>query len=226
MSTEIVQVAKERVVIALGRLRLGIRDNEELMRQIGASMLVSVRRTFREQGSPDGSWAPLSPNTIKRDPKRYGAGHKLLIGSGRLLNSITFAAFTGGVTIGTNVIYARVHQYGSADRSGAAIGPQARIEGRSVSVEAHTRGRRNKAGDKFGVVDRHTYDGFKIVGRRRKLVSGVSFEGVRSHQRFQNIPARPYMVFRPEDPARIRKLVVQYVNKVRDNAGLRPGGAS
>jgi phage gpG-like protein len=229
MSTELVQVDKERVVVALGRLRLSIRENEELMRQIGASQLVSVRRTFREQGVPADSWAPLSPNTVRRNPKKYGSGHKLLIDKGTLLNSITFAPFTGGVVVGTNLAYARVQQEGSADRRGAAIGPQAKIDGRSVTVGRHSymRVRHSKQGDKFGTIDRYTSEGFKIKGKRRKLVSGIKVTktNVKEHERFQNIPPRPYLVFRPEDPARIRGLVVVYVNKAKRDAGLAgPGG--
>ena len=230
MSTEIVQVDDKRVVLGLGRLRLGIQHNEELMRILGASQLVSVRRTFREQGSPSGSWVPLSPNTIARNPKKYGAGHKLLVDRGILLNSITFAVHTGGVSIGTNLVYARVQQEGSADRRGAAIGPQARIAGREVTVGRHsnTRTRRRAAGDKFGTVDRHTSEGFKIKGRRRKLVSGIDVQttNVKEHTRFQNIPPRPYLVFRPEDPARIRALTVAYVNRTGRSAGLAMGSGS
>ena len=175
MSTEI-QVDKDRVVIGLGRLGLGLRETDQLMRTIGASQLASIRRTFREQGSPAGSWTPLSPNTIRRNPRRYGPGHKLLIGSSRLLNSIGWETFPGGVRIGTNLVYARVHQRGSADRKGAAIGPQARIAGRSTR-----RGR------------------------------------------FQNIPPRPYVVFRPEDPARINDLAAAFVNRRISEAGLQGG---
>ena len=228
MSTEIVQVENGRVILALGRFQLGIRQNEELMRTIGAGQLVSVRRTFRESGSPAGSWAPLSPATVRRDPRKYGAGHKLLIDSGRLLNSISFAVFSGGVTIGTNLVYARVQQEGSADRAGAGVGPQARISGRSVRVgrSSYTFARHDEANDKFGTVDRKTSEGFKIKGRRRKLSSGLKIESrdVKAHQRFQNIPARPYLVIRPEDPARIRSTVVAYVNREARNAGLQAGG--
>ncbi len=229
MSTEIVQVEKDRVVAALGHLSLNLRENEELMRILGASQLVSVRRTFRDQGSPANSWAPLSPNTIKRDPKKYGSGHKLLIDKGDLINSITYAPFTGGVVIGTNLVYARVQQEGSADRRGAAIGPQAKVDGRSVKVGRYSymSVRRRRQGDKFGRIDRYTSEGFKIKGKRRKLVSGISIgtTNVKAHDRYQNIPPRPYLVFRPEDPQRLRGLVVVYVNKSKREAGLAgPGG--
>lgn len=244
MSTEIVQVAQDRVVLALGRFRLGIQQNEELMNIIGASQLVSVRRTFREQGSPSGSWAPLSPNTIARNPKKYGSGHKLLIDKGTLLNSITFAAFTGGVTVGTNLIYARVQQEGSLDRQGAAIGPQARIAGRSVSVGRHSYKRTREIHYRMRELEAKNGETARRVpapmrtGRHgiidkngRKTTVEAAYQGphnqtdvkVGAHERFQNIPPRPYLIIRPEDPARIRGLVIAYVGRQRQQAGLSAG---
>ena len=54
----VVEVNEQKAMVALGRFRLSLQENEELMSQIGASMLLSVRRTFRKQGMPAGSWAP------------------------------------------------------------------------------------------------------------------------------------------------------------------------
>jgi phage gpG-like protein len=242
MSTEIVQVEQQRVVVALGRFRLGIQHNDELMRLIGAAQLVSVRRTFREQGSPAGSWAPLSPNTIRSNPKLYGAGHKLLIQKGTLLNSITFATFTGGVRIGTNLVYARVQQEGSADRRGAAIGPQAKIEGRSVKVGRYkrlraihygTRELEGKDGTTYRVPVAAKSGKHKIIDKSgRETTVSAKYQGplnkdvqVGEHERHQNIPPRPYLIIRPEDPKRIRGIVVGYVNRQRAAAGLKAGGA-
>ncbi|MGH2344654.1 MAG: hypothetical protein ACRDG4_05475, partial [Chloroflexota bacterium] len=70
----VVNVDESKAMVALGRFRLSLQENEELMSEIGASQLVSVRRTFREQGVPAHSWAPLAPSTIKGDPKKYGSG--------------------------------------------------------------------------------------------------------------------------------------------------------
>lgn len=232
MSTELVQVEKDRVVVALGRLKLSLRENEELMRILGASQLQSVYKTFRDQGSPSGSWPALSPMTIRRNPRKYGPGHKLLIDTGRLRNSITVAPRPGSVSIGTNVAYAAVHQFGSADQAGRTFGPQLRadqerIDGTTVKVGKHSylRLRRRKQGDKYGIVNRYTSEGFRIKGKRRKLVSGISIKetSVKEHARHQNIPPRPFLVFRPEDPARIRGLVVSFVNKARRDAGLEGG---
>jgi phage gpG-like protein len=245
MATEVIQVDDSSVVVALGKFRLSLQQHYELMREIGASQLVSVRRTFREQGSPANSWVPLSPNTIKRDPKRYGPGHKLLIGKGTLLNSITYAVQGNGVVIGTVLKYAPVHQFGSRDR-GVAIGPQTKEQieatikvGEHGRLETQFSGSRTRlAGPGYAAT---RLEGPALEGKRRptlrtrltgprnlvteriRRIGPRNMTSVSAHERHQNIPPRPYLVFRPEDPQRIRGIVVQYVNKAKHDAGL--GGA-
>ncbi len=209
-----VQVDDRRAVIALGKFRLSLEQNQELMNQLGASQLLSVRRTFRESGVPAGSWVPLAPSTIKRLGAK-AAGHKLLIGSSRLLNSIRFQAEPGHVTIGTNLVYAPVHQFGSRDRS-FGIGPRtAEQDAATLKVGAHSYTRMQSELGTGHLAHRGIR---KIQGplNRRSI-------GVREHTRHQNIPPRPYLVFRPEDPARIRGIVERYVATAAKNAGL--GGA-
>jgi phage gpG-like protein len=247
MPTEIIEVDRDHAVLALGRLGAGIRQNEELMRIIGISQLASIRRTFRDSGSPAHSWAPLAQSTIRSNPKKYGPGHKLLIDRGILINSITFVPHVGFVIIGTNVPYARVLQDGSADRRGAAIGPQARIAGRSVRVgrhsyrrlrEIHYRARKlhDAQGNERGHIPEPMRTGRRVItnSRGHKTTVNARYQGPRQqiegdvseHERFQNIPPRPYIVFRPEDPARLRALVVEYIEREKLNAGLAgPGGA-
>lgn len=75
------------------------------------------------------------------------SGRLILIRSGRLKNSITQAISGNALTIGTNLIYARIHQFGG------------------------------KAG--------------------------------RGHR--ATIPARPYLVFRPEDPEMIARKMEAYI---------------
>jgi phage gpG-like protein len=219
MSAEVVQVDDSKVVIALGKFRLSLAQNEQLMNEIGASQLLSVRHTFRDQGVPAGSWVPLSPNTIRRDPKRYGAGHKLLIGSGRLLNSIRTAVRPGSVVIGTNLVYAAVHQFGSLDRS-VAIGPQTEGESKAtVNVKTH---------GYFRLQHELGSGRLKGAGRRKfqgpQPRAGARYSDrltiVEKHGRHQNIPPRPYLVFRPEDPTRIRNIVTRYVGQAKQAAGL------
>lgn len=213
MAVTAINVNDREVRIGLAELRDSIVNPAPLLTIAGVLMRASVARTFREEGSPAGSWPRLATSTLRN--KKYKGGHKLLILSGRLFSSINYAVDGNTLTIGTNVVYARVQQQGSADRAGGSIGPQARIDGRSVNVSPYSylMTRRRKSGDKFGKVDRFTSEGFKIAGRRRKLISGIApgRTVVEGHHRFQNIPARPFLVIRPEDPARIISGIEAYL---------------
>lgn len=230
MPTTVIQVDSSHATVALSRFRLSLQQNDELLREIGASQLLSVRRTFRDQGVPAGSWVPLSPNTIRSDPKKYGAGHQLLIDKGTLLNSISFAvrsvagSIGNAVVIGTSLVYAAVHQFGSRDR-GVAIGPPTKSQSESTVQVGSYGYRREQAGPGNLRVTKPDRNGrirstlVKLLGPRNASTVNVS-----SHSRHQNIPPRPYLVFRPEDPARIRGLVASYVERVKQAAGL--GGAA
>lgn len=207
-----VTVNSERAIIGLDKFALGIRQNDELMRQIGAGMLVSVRRTFRDEGVPAGSWPRLSPNTVRTNPRIYGAGHKLLVRSGALLNSITYRVMTGAVEVGTSIRYAAVHQFGSRDYG---YGARTLAQDQATAKVGAYSYRRLQA--ELGTT--------LLRGRKRKIQGprGMRNVNVRGHERHQNIPPRPFLVFRPEDPARIRGIVQRYIAAERDKAGL--GGA-
>lgn len=209
-----IQVDDSRVVIALGKFRLSLAQNQQLMEQIGASQLVSVRRTFRDEGVPAHSWVPLAPSTI-RSLGDKAVGHKLLVRSGRLLNSINAQAQPGKVVIGTNLVYAAVHQFGSRDRR-TAIGPRTQAEsGTTVGVKEHSyfRMQGELGAGKLPHAGRR-----KIQGPRNGRRVNVS-----AHRRQQNIPPRPYLVFRAEDPARIRGIITRYIDKAKQEAGLGGG---
>ena len=212
MATEIVKVDDSRVVIALGKFRLSLTRNGELMQQIGNSQLLSVRRTFRDQGVPAGSWRPLAPSTIRALGAK-AAGHKMLIRSGRLLNSIHAESGPGRVVIGTNLVYAAVQQHGSRDFGyGARTAEQ---EASTIKVAARNYSR---ISGELGTGN------LPHAGRRRiQGPRNAKTVNVRSHSRHQNIPPRPYLVFRPEDPTRIRGLVLRYVNQAKKSAGLEGG---
>jgi phage virion morphogenesis protein len=216
MAGEFVQVDSSRATVALGKFRLSLEQNAELMQEIGASQLLSVRRTFREQGSPAGSWMPLAPSTIRRNPKLYGAGHKLLILSGRLLNSISVKQERPGeVIIGTNLVYAAVHQFGSRDRSFGAGPRTAAEEAATVNMPARSYYRMSA---ELGTGHLAHAGKRRIQGPRN-----ATRVNARAHTRHQNIPPRPYLVFRPEDPQRIAGIVQRYVAAAAQKAGL--GGA-
>lgn len=204
-------VDDREVRIGLGELRAGVGDMPALLKIVGDLMMTSVARTFRDEGSPAGSWPALAASTLRS--KKYKGIHKLLILSGRLFRSISYAVSGDVLTIGTNVVYAGVHQFGSADRSGGSIGPQAKLPDRRVLVSNYDALRIQPK--QYGNSLRTGKDGKQMNVRMR-------FQGplnatryhVGEHSRHQNIPARPYLVFRPEDPAR-------FVSGIEVYLGLR-----
>ena len=204
MSAIVVRVNAARVQGALAGFSAATQSarRTELMSTLGQGQLVSVYKTFAEEGSPSGSWPPLSEAS-----KRWGGykdGHKLLVRSGLLRNSIRVVATDRSATIGTNLRYAAVHQYGYS-------GPQ------SVRSYSYTRKvkQRNASGS-FGITNK--------LGRKqtvkRRTVSGVAFVTVRAFTRNIRIPARPFLVFRPEDPARIGEQVRLWELEQARAAGL------
>jgi phage virion morphogenesis protein len=214
-----IHVDREQVIVALQGFRANLQEREDLLRAMGMWMLGSIRRTFRDQGVPSGSWPALSPSTVKSNPRKYGSGHKLLIDTGRLLNSISFAVDSSGVRIGTNLVYAAVHQYGSRDR-GAGIGPQARIPGRDVAVRGSEYQRMHSKLPiaRVQIVDKN--GNRRGVNMRQIGPRNASRVRVRAHSRFQNIPARPYVVFRPNDRQQLQSLASAFMRKSASAAGL------
>jgi len=213
MSAQVIQIDDSNVRVALGKFRLALAQKGDLMQEIGTAMLVSIRRTFREQGSPANSWMPLAPSTIKSNPKKYGSGHKLLIDTGRLLNSIGISQTSpDSVTLGTNVKYAAVHQFGSRDRGAVGIGPRTKeMQSATANVRQHGFARLSSSLGKGRLGNR-----VRNIRGPRNQIHGV----VSAHTRHQNIPARPYLVFRPEDPRRIQGLVNGFIRRAKAQAGL------
>jgi phage gpG-like protein len=194
-------VDDKAVRIGLGELRAGISDRASMLKIVGDLMRSSIATTFREEGSPAGSWPALALSTLKN--KKYKGAHKLLVLSGLLFGSINYEEIAGEtLTIGTDRKYARVQQEGSADRRGGSIGAQAKIAGRGVSVGSYA-ALRVRAFRQYGVDKRRGKDGkMHTVHVRAQGPDNATRYNVREHTRHQNIRARPFLVFRPEDPAR------------------------
>ena len=95
---------------ALNDLAVKVKDPSPVMKIIGEYMLRSTEDRFERQGpAPDGSpWAPLKEWTLRR--KKNG---KILTESGQLRGSIRYQLQgTSAVVIGTNKVYAAIHQLG------------------------------------------------------------------------------------------------------------------
>ena len=76
---------------------------------IGMALVKGTQRRFREGHGPNGAgWAKLHPlyAPIKRGPG-------ILRASGRFMRSVSYRVGADEVRAGTNVIYARPHQFGA-----------------------------------------------------------------------------------------------------------------
>lgn len=124
-----VTVHKEEVVGYLKGVEARLRNLAPVMADFAGYMQGSIRRNFEAGGRP--AWAPLKESTVstwagsfKSFTKKSGgytkagaaavAGRRPLIASGRLMNSINAQAGGNSVTLASNVLYARIHQYGGA----------------------------------------------------------------------------------------------------------------
>ena len=103
-----IEIKADQVKAALSRLRSTMPDGGDMtpvMKSLGRVLLTGTQLRFRSGKGPDGqSWkvsmrAALQAGQTLRD-------------SGALLGSITYEAGNGIVAIGTNMVYARIHQFG------------------------------------------------------------------------------------------------------------------
>ncbi|MBF0212290.1 MAG: phage virion morphogenesis protein [Magnetococcales bacterium] len=97
---------------AFTRLAEHCRNLTPCLKDIGEDLLRSTDKRFDEHLSPEGSpWEDISPQTKEKKQGRFGEG-KILTDSGRLRRSITYSTEHNGLLVGTNVIYAAIHQLG------------------------------------------------------------------------------------------------------------------
>jgi phage virion morphogenesis protein len=77
-----------------------------MFEQIGMSLVTSTQHRFETSSAPDGSPWPPSLRVLAH-------GGLTLVGEQRrLLRSITYQASEAGVEVGSNVVYAAIHQFG------------------------------------------------------------------------------------------------------------------
>ena len=83
-------------------------EKPRILREIGMSLLVSIRQGFEAERSPEGeAWEPLKPATVRQ---RKGDAHPILQRKGRLKKSITIKMTPDCLFVGTNLAYAWAHQ--------------------------------------------------------------------------------------------------------------------
>ncbi|MEW9304716.1 phage virion morphogenesis protein [Labrys neptuniae] len=172
------------------------RDLSPLMDAIGQAVLTSTQMRFEAQAGPGrAKWAPFAASTLKRMPKRRTPA-QLLRDSGRLYSSLTFEAGTDQVVVGTNVVYAGIHQLG-----GDIVKPER--EGSATFIYAKEGAGRTKDGKRVGSKLR-----FAKASTRAKSKHTRDFT-VPEHT--IHIPARPYLGVDKDDELEILGTITDFL---------------
>jgi phage virion morphogenesis protein len=91
-----------------------LKNTPTLLPQIATLMYKSVMNNFKHQGTDKEKWKPLALSTIMARKKgKKGGGAKILQDTGYLRTSIMPEVSGNEAIVGTNVWYARIHQYGA-----------------------------------------------------------------------------------------------------------------
>lgn len=133
-----VRIDDKAVKAAFRKLAIAFSGNTRpIMAAIGTALVGSTQRRFSTQTDPDGNhWL-----AVNQDYAATKRNVRILTESGRLRSSINSRPSNDEVRIGTNVVYAAIHQFGgtiSAKGGGFLsfrIGGQF-IKVRSVKIEA------------------------------------------------------------------------------------------
>jgi phage virion morphogenesis protein len=112
MSGFSVTVDDARLVAVLRDLQARCGNLKPVMQTVGQTLVTQADLGFRAEKDPWGTpWKKLKAATLRaRRGRRKGA--KILRDTGRLAGSINYRATADSVTVGTNVIYAAIHQFG------------------------------------------------------------------------------------------------------------------
>ena len=98
--------------VALGGAVAALDNPYEMYDEIGQMLASAVLRRFEAETGPDGTkWTP------SRRARKTGG--QTLTDTARLRQSITHRADAAGVEVGSNVVYAAIHQFGGTIRKKA-----------------------------------------------------------------------------------------------------------
>lgn len=180
-----IEIPEAEIRAGLGRIIDRLERPLPLYRDIGQHMADSTRENFRRETSPAGvPWARLRPATLRGRARQRLSLDGILRARGRLLNSLNVRTTTEGVSIGSPIPYAAIHQLGGEIERQARTQTIWRKQRKDGSFEA-----------KF---------------RKRKLKTSVASEHeVAAHS--IRIPARPYIGVSDDDRAAIIEIARKWI---------------
>jgi phage gpG-like protein len=217
MADRVVRVNDQDFKLKFSQFPRKVADGKTLLNVAWGVMQGSIARTFREEGYPAKSWAPLSPRTIAARRNKNKGSIKMLRDKGILFNSITKEPIenTGQrLVIGTNLVYAAIHQFGGlAGRKPPFKKDKDRNEKLGSSVD--------RAKKRYSTKSKSP----KVRAKMARLLSLAVEKATARHApgRRARIPARPYLVIRKEDPQRIVEGMEALMQKRINALGLGKG---
>jgi len=160
-------------------------DIRPAQEDIGAYLVTSTQRRFERETAPDGAkWKRLSPRTAEKRIKGRRRGYdNILRVSRRLEQSIFEEVDAEGVRVGSNVVYAAIHQEGGTIEMPA----------RTQTIYQNYDARRDHFDPRFR------------SPRRSNFARDVN---VKAHS--VTIPARPYLGLDDADRAEILEIIEEH----------------
>lgn len=99
---------------ALRRLLLAGTNMQRPLAEIGAALLTSTQRRFEDEAGPDGAaW--------EKSARAQADGGATLRDTARLYQSLTYMVHPRSVEVGTNTLYAAIHQLGGDAGRGHSV---------------------------------------------------------------------------------------------------------
>lgn len=115
------------VLAVFGLIGQRMAGKPALMKEVAGIMLDEVEENFKQQGRP--RWLDIQSVSLARAgykqrkgsgkaylPKGRTAGYQILQDTGRLAASITQSFDAGSATVGTNLVYAKIHHFGGTTK--------------------------------------------------------------------------------------------------------------
>ena len=170
-------------IARIGRLALGLRDPRPMLAEIGARLEATTRERFESEREPGG--APWLPSQ-----RAQREGGQTLTDSGRLRASITHVVRGSGagaeVLVGTNVVYAAIHQFGGTVKRAA------RTQTLAFNAAGRFLSRRNA---------------------RRRRAGSIRVAFARIGEGETEIPARPFLGLSDGDSAAILRIARKHLDE-------------
>lgn len=110
-----IDIKARRALKKLNRLEQRMRNTRPLMRDIAGVMADAVEENFAREGRP--KWVDLQPATKKARARKNKWPGKILQVSGKLASSVSQRSSQTEAAVGSNLVYAGVHQFGSTKQN-------------------------------------------------------------------------------------------------------------